>query len=370
VVEDHDFQRRTASALLGGLGIAEVSEAADGATALELLEATSPPDVIVCDIDMPGMDGVEFIRSVAERRLASAVIIASGLDSSVLAAVQAVSEGYGLQVLGAVEKPLTSRRLSDLLASYRPPARSPGTARAKPPRAAELIDALRAGAAEIVYQPIADLGIGRIAAAEALVAWPPVPEKAGLGHIVDEGEDALALAEYVTERGTRELQGSGLVLWVALPPSAVGELVTADRLAAAVRTDGAAPDRAVVAVDAEVMRRLRPAELAALTRLRLKGFGVCLDEPDVTRGAGSVPLTAVRLGVSMLADERREESLEQWRRAGMNVIVSGCDTEEQLGLLLELGIGGIQGGLVGSARTAGELTDLARTWTSPTPGGG
>ena len=78
-------------------------------TALALLETSAAPDVIVCDIDMPGMDGVEFIRHVAERRLASAVAIASGLDRRVLETVRAASEGYGLQVLGAVEKPLTAR---------------------------------------------------------------------------------------------------------------------------------------------------------------------------------------------------------------------------------------------------------------------
>ena len=87
--------------------------------------------MIVCDLEMPGMDGVEFIRRVAERGLASAVVIASGLDRRVLSAVQSVSEGYGLQVLGAVEKPLTARRLGELLAAYRPPPR--GTTRRRRP---------------------------------------------------------------------------------------------------------------------------------------------------------------------------------------------------------------------------------------------
>ena len=74
---------------------------------------------------MPGMDGVEFIRHVAEGELAGAVIIASGLDAKVIQAVRSVSEGYGLQVLGAVEKPLTARRLGELLAAYRPRRASP-----------------------------------------------------------------------------------------------------------------------------------------------------------------------------------------------------------------------------------------------------
>src|SRR3954447_2386144 len=121
VVEDHDFQRRTALTLLRGLGVGALAEAADGAAALALLETSPAPDIIVCDIDMPGMDGVEFIRHVAERRLASAVAIASGLDARPLETVRTVSEGYGPAVLAAIAKPLTAAALARLLAAYRPP---------------------------------------------------------------------------------------------------------------------------------------------------------------------------------------------------------------------------------------------------------
>ena len=44
--------------------------------------------MIVCDIDMPGMDGVEFIHHVAEDELAGAVIIASALEPKVIDAVR------------------------------------------------------------------------------------------------------------------------------------------------------------------------------------------------------------------------------------------------------------------------------------------
>ena len=59
VVEDHGFQRRMALRLLTDLGIGEVSEAADGHGALHLLEGSGrAPDVLLVDLDMPGMDGI------------------------------------------------------------------------------------------------------------------------------------------------------------------------------------------------------------------------------------------------------------------------------------------------------------------------
>jgi CheY-like chemotaxis protein len=75
--------------LLRGLGVGTLGEAADGIAALDLLERSAAPDVILCDIDMPGMDGVEFIRHVAQRRLASAVAIASALDPRLLETIRA-----------------------------------------------------------------------------------------------------------------------------------------------------------------------------------------------------------------------------------------------------------------------------------------
>ena len=74
VVEGHEFQRRTAVALLRGLGVGAIAEAADGTEALEVIVRTAP-DVIVCDLASPGMDAVQLIRHLADRQLASGLIV-------------------------------------------------------------------------------------------------------------------------------------------------------------------------------------------------------------------------------------------------------------------------------------------------------
>ena len=108
VVEDHGFQRRIALRLLAELGVEHALEGADGLDALDVLRRQAvPPDVVLVDLDMPGMDGIECIGHIAQERLARAVAVVSALDPALLNTVQTMARAYGLRVLGSVEKPLT-----------------------------------------------------------------------------------------------------------------------------------------------------------------------------------------------------------------------------------------------------------------------
>ena len=103
VVEDHGFQRRIALRLLDELGVAQVLEGADGLHALDQLRRLpTPPDVVLVDLDMPGMDGIECIGHIAQERLARAVVVVSALDPALLNTVQTMARAYGLRVLGSV----------------------------------------------------------------------------------------------------------------------------------------------------------------------------------------------------------------------------------------------------------------------------
>jgi CheY-like chemotaxis protein len=114
VVEDHEFQRMTMLQILANLGVATLLEAVDGESALEITRARTP-DVVICDLDLPRMDGVEFFVQLAASSLDPALIIASGLAPAVVSAAEARADALGLRVLGVVRKPLTARRLLALL---------------------------------------------------------------------------------------------------------------------------------------------------------------------------------------------------------------------------------------------------------------
>jgi CheY-like chemotaxis protein len=65
VVDDSPIVRDLLSELLSSVGL-EVRTAGDGAVALQSL-ADHPVDLIVCDVEMPVMDGFEFLRRLRDR---------------------------------------------------------------------------------------------------------------------------------------------------------------------------------------------------------------------------------------------------------------------------------------------------------------
>jgi two-component system chemotaxis response regulator CheY len=60
VIEDQPFVRKTIVQLLGQLGLGHISEAEDGESGLRECQRANP-DVIICDIDMRPVNGLEFL---------------------------------------------------------------------------------------------------------------------------------------------------------------------------------------------------------------------------------------------------------------------------------------------------------------------
>lgn len=105
VVDDHQIVRDGLVALLGALeGIDVVGTAADGREALHVVDETSP-DLVVMDIQMPHLDGIEATRFLTGRHPALRVVMLTMNedDDTILAAIRAGACGYLLKGAGAEE---------------------------------------------------------------------------------------------------------------------------------------------------------------------------------------------------------------------------------------------------------------------------
>jgi DNA-binding response OmpR family regulator len=73
------------------------------------------PDVVALDLGMPGMDGVELIRFLAEQDYSAPVLIVSGFDRRVLDSAFRLGAALGLTMVGPVEKPVRFEVLEEVL---------------------------------------------------------------------------------------------------------------------------------------------------------------------------------------------------------------------------------------------------------------
>jgi len=77
------------------------------------------PHMVALDLGMPGMDGVQLLRFLAEQDYRSPVLIVSGFDRRVLESAFRLGEALGLNMVGPVEKPVRLQDLENVLSQLR-----------------------------------------------------------------------------------------------------------------------------------------------------------------------------------------------------------------------------------------------------------
>ena len=102
VADDHPIWRDAVERDLAAAGLVVVGAAGDGEKAVRVCTATRP-DVLVCDLQMPGLTGVEVTRAVVPLGVKVLVLSASGEQADVLEAVKAGATGYLLKSASAPE---------------------------------------------------------------------------------------------------------------------------------------------------------------------------------------------------------------------------------------------------------------------------
>ena len=387
VVEDHGFQRRVAVRLLADLGVGRILEAGDGRLALELLrQQVSPPDVVLVDLDMPGMDGIECIGHIAQERLARAVVVVSALDPALLNTVQTMARAYGLRVLRSVEKPLTREKLDSVLKRLDEQAGLDPDDVPVEFDAHTLVEALDKGEIKAWFQPQVDFANGQVVGVEALARWEradgsvvrpihfvPMLEREGMANaLTDRMLDNACLWKQRWDR-----VGSRMRLSVNISALALADPSAADRYQAIVEGHGIEPEEVVLELTESSVMSDAARGLGLLARLRLKGFGLSID--DFGTGYSSlaqlsqIPFTELKIDQGFVfgahAQPRKravvEASLDLARKLGLGTVAEGVETVEDWRMLAELGCDTAQGYLIGHPVPGNELTAMVGRWRRP-----
>jgi EAL domain-containing protein (putative c-di-GMP-specific phosphodiesterase class I)/CheY-like chemotaxis protein len=391
VAEDHNFQRRTLVGLLTRLGAVHVSEAADGRAALELLlDPAAAVDIVISDLDMPGMDGMELIRHIGESGLPVAIILSSAIDRAVMTSVETMTRAYGITLLGAIEKPVTQAKLRELIEKHRTPQIKPdGPSPASPSFSLEEIRrGLESREFEPFFQPKIDLASGALEGAEALARWRHplrgiVGSYAFIGVMEENGLiDELTwimLAKAARQRKQWAEAVSPLALSISINLSAksLGDSGITERISQIVRDEGVEPSAIVLEVTESAAVNNVAGTLETLARLRIRGFRLSID--DYGTGYSSMQQLARIAFTELKVDQSfvmsaldakaskiiLEASLEMARKLGVRSVAEGVETRAHWDLLLALGCDIAQGNFIAPPLSAADFTKWASEWSPP-----
>lgn len=384
VVEDQTVQRKIAVRMLRNLGVEEVEEAEDGFQALTLLAGRAAgPDVIVSDLRMPGMDGIEFLRELGQARPTTSVVLASGLESAMIGAAEAVARAEGLDVLGTLEKPLTPEKLGNVLRRYVPPGERHSLTFDKPLAREEFEQAIADGDIFAEFQPCVRLSDSEIVGAEALARWRH-PERGRIppGEFIPMAEqcgliDSLTwvmLDQAMQQAALWKRMGEAWTVSVNLSLHYLGYNGVADRVASLAERHAVEPQRLVLEVTESLASTKVSTVIANLARLRMRGFGIAID--DYGTGYASlaqlsqIPFSELKVDRSFVhgASDRPKlkalltSCLELARQLKLESVAEGVENAADLSMLRQLGCDSVQGYLIARPMPAEALGAWTEKW--------
>ena len=384
VVDDSSVQRAHGVRLCREMGIATVHEASNGSEALALLEALDPaPALLIIDLEMPTMDGPELLAQLQQRRIDIPIVVASSRERALIQSVSHMGSVLGLRILDTVQKPLTASVLAAAVAKrvQKRPAQIEAP-QAPPIDQNALREGLDRGELCVHYQPQIEIRTGVVRGVEALVRWQhptlglvspdrfiPLAEQSGLVHELT----LQVLNQTLLQAVVWSAENLDLTVAVNISPLLLDRAELVQEIASLQRSYGVAAERIILEVTESSLLRDPAVALGVLTRLRLRGFGLSLD--DYGTGFSSmqqlarIPFTELKIDRSFVRGVHERDSqrvilrsaVEMASELGLVTVAEGVESRAELGVLEECGCTLVQGWLFAKAMPATELTQWLRS---------
>ena len=377
IVDDNELQRLISTEILRSMGVDLIFEANNGLEALQLLrDENLKPAVILVDLHMPRMDGIEFIQATAKLNLSTAVVVVSSAESALLDTIASLVEACNMQMLGSLPKPLNGQALLQHLQKFKPQAAQEFGKQASY-SALEIKSAIRLGHIKPFYQPKVSLKKAQVIGFEALARWcdPERDEIIFPAEFIEIANDHGLLKELTLSLLDAVL--ADMKAWNSLdifPIISINLAVNlledpqfANHIIRHVKHADIAATKILLEITESALMNNQAAALGSIARLKLNGFGFSID--DYGTGFSSMQqlariafseLKIDRSFICRINDSKHMENivhsiLDIGKRLGLTTVAEGVETIGELAILRDMGCDLIQGYLFAKPMPACDL---------------
>ncbi|MGE0875516.1 MAG: EAL domain-containing protein [Burkholderiales bacterium] len=384
IVDDEPFVLKLLARQLANLGYAQVSlhESAEDALSI-LTQAPGEFELVFCDLQMPGMDGVEFVRQLGAIGYRGSIALVSGEDKRILQTAERLAQAHKLDVLGILQKPVSPELLRQLMDRKASHVAAPARSAPKRYPADELQRAIANGELLNHYQPKVELATCKFAGVEALVRWQHARDGTVFPDQFIATAEEHGLIDDLTRavlgnalREVREWQDAGVHVHVSVNVSMdnLADVTFPDLVVRAASDAGVALSSLMLEVTESRLMTDQRGPLDNLTRLRLKRVGLSID--DFGTGHSSlaqlrdIPFDELKMDRSFVHGAGRDTSLgaiieashSMARHLGMSTVAEGVEDRDDWDYLLASGCALAQGYFIGKPMPAGALGNWIRNW--------
>ncbi len=340
--------------------------------------------VLVLDLNMPELDGIEVIRAIAEKKYKITLVLVSGFDARVLHSAQQLAEAHHIKVAASLTKPIPISEFVKVLASIELEEPSKDTPVEKEKFSAiELEHAIKNDELILYFQPQVNIQTGKLAGVEALVRWLH-PEKGLIFpdqfiNVAEKNNLIGALTERVLYLAVKQNkkwrdEGFNTIISVNISADDIISLNLPEKLKTLTEQyDVEARNIVIELTESAVMGELT-AQLDVLNRLRMKGFSLSID--DFGTGYSSLshlyqaPFTELKIDqifiMRMLEDTEAmvivKICIMLGQMLGMHIVAEGVETKEIYDILHGMNCDIAQGYYLSRPIPADELFEWAKLY--------
>lgn len=326
------------------------------------------PTIIIIDLQIPGMDGIELLRELSSLGLTARILVISGSDPKVMESAMFLGTARGMRMVGCLQKPLRIDDLRKILDQFNP--------HLSEPTGEDLQQAIDKNGLSLQYQAKLDLRTDTIVGVEALARW----RHPTLGSIspnkfipLAEQNDLITpltkwvISEAIAQAADWNAQGLTISTAINLSAAAAYGYDLPDWVENICRRVNLPPHRVTFELTETAAMRDGIKLMDVLTRLRLKGFHLSIDDFGIGYSSlvqlQQLPFSELKIDISFIRNLLTSESssvivdtiIGMARNLKLVTVAEGVESPDVLNMLKQKGCDYAQGFHIARPTDAADL---------------